>query len=44
MDNVRTLAHSNINVLNVGSAMKTEDPKTTWEEIMKEREARGVKI
>jgi pentose-5-phosphate-3-epimerase len=44
MDNVRTLAHSNINVLNVGSAMKTEDPKATWEALMKEREARGVKI
>lgn len=44
MDNVRTLAHSDINILNVGSAMKTEDPKKTWEELMSEREARGVKI
>ena len=44
IENVRTLAHSNINVLNVGSALKTDDPKTTWEELMKEREARGVRI
>lgn len=44
MDNVRALAHSDINILNVGSALKTEDPKKTWEELMKEREARGVKI
>lgn len=44
MDNVRTLAHSDINILNVGSAMKTDDPKATWEELMKEREARGVRI
>ena len=44
IENVRTLAHSNINVLNVGSALKTDDPKTAWEEMMKEREARGVRI
>ncbi len=44
MDNVRTLAHSDINILNAGSAMRTEDPKATWEAMMKEREARGVKI
>ncbi len=44
IENVRTLAHSDINVLNVGSAIKTEDPKATWEELMKEREARGVRI
>ena len=44
MDNVRTLAHSDINILNAGSALRTEDPKTAWEALMKEREARGVKI
>ena len=44
MDNVRALAHSDINILNVGSALKTDDPKKTWEELMKEREARGVRI
>jgi ribulose-phosphate 3-epimerase len=44
IENVRTLAHSDINILNVGSAMKTDAPKGTWEELMKEREARGVRI
>lgn len=44
IENVRTLAHSDINILNVGSALKTEDPKKTWEELMEEREARGVRI
>ena len=44
IENVRALSHSDINILNVGSAMKTDDPKTTWEDLMKEREARGVRI
>lgn len=44
MDNVRTLAHSDINILNAGSSLRTEDPKAAWEALMKEREARGVKI
>lgn len=44
LENLRTLAHSDINILNVGSAMKTEDPKATYEELMQEREARGVRI
>ena len=44
LENVRTLAHSDINILNVGSALKTEDPKATWEELMTERTARGVRI
>ena len=45
MDNVRTLAHSDINILNVGSAIfKSEDPKASWEALMEEKGGRGVKI
>jgi ribulose-phosphate 3-epimerase len=45
MDNVRTLAHSNMNVLNAGSSIaKTDDPKKAWEELMNEKTQRGVKI
>ena len=45
MANVRTLAHSNINVLNVGSAIvKSEDPKKAFEELSSEATQRGVLI
>ncbi len=45
IENVRALAHSDINVLNAGSAIaKTEDPKTSWEELVKEKTQRGVRV
>lgn len=45
IENVRTLAHSDINVLNVGSAIvKAADPKKAWEELMEEKTQRGIRI
>ena len=45
IENVRTLAHSDINILNVGSAIiKAEDPKAAWEELSAEATQRGVRI
>lgn len=45
MENVRALAHSDINILNVGSAIsKAEDPKTAFEELSAEATQRGVLI
>ena len=42
-DNVRTLAHSNINVINVGSyILKADDPKAAYEELCTEAIQRGV--
>jgi pentose-5-phosphate-3-epimerase len=45
VENVRTLAHSDINVLNVGSAiMKAPDPKAAWNELEEEKKKRGVRV
>ena len=45
MDNVRTLAHSDINILNAGSSIaKKDDPKKSWEELMQEKTQRGIRI
>lgn len=45
LENIRTLAHSNINVLNVGSAIvKSPDPKTAYEDLRVESTQRGVRI
>jgi ribulose-phosphate 3-epimerase len=45
VENVRTLAHSDINVLNVGSAiMKAPDPKVAWNELEEEKKKRGVRV
>ena len=45
IDNVRTLAHSDINILNVGSAiMKAPDPKAAWDELETEKKQAGVRI
>ena len=45
IENVRTLAHSDINILNVGSAIaKAADPKKAWEELMEEKTQRGIRI
>ena len=45
MENVRALAHSNINILNVGTAIaKTEDPKASFEALSTEATQRGVLI
>ena len=45
MKNIRALAHSNINVLNVGSAIvKAEDPKAAFDELAEEATQRGVLI
>ncbi|MDO4967567.1 MAG: hypothetical protein Q4E70_02265 [Candidatus Saccharibacteria bacterium] len=45
MTNVRTLAHSDINILNVGSAIiKAEDPKKAFEDLSEEATQRGVLI
>ncbi len=44
-DNVRTLAHSNIHVLNVGSYIfKADDPKAAYEGLVTEATERGVLI
>lgn len=44
-DNVRTLAHSNIHVLDVGSYIfKADDPKAAYEELVEEAPKRGVLI
>lgn len=44
-DNVRTLAHSNINVLNVGSYIfEAQDRKAAYEELKAEAVQRGVAI
>ncbi|MBR1875023.1 hypothetical protein IJ798_01420 [Candidatus Saccharibacteria bacterium] len=43
--NVRALAHSDINILNVGSAIiKAEDPKAAYDELTEEATQRGVLI
>jgi len=45
MTNVRALAHSDINILNVGSAIiKAEDPKKAFEDLSEEATQRGVLI
>ncbi len=44
-DNVRTLAHSDINILNVGSyILKATDSKVAYEELVEEAVQRGVAI
>lgn len=45
LDNVRTLAHSDINIINVGSYIaKSADPKKAWEELEEEKTQRGIRI
>lgn len=45
IDDVRTLAHSDINILNAGSSIiKAEDPKKAWEELEEEKTQRGIRI
>lgn len=45
IENIRTLAHSDINVLNVGSAIaRSSDPKKAWEDLKHESTERGVRI
>ncbi|MBR3256976.1 hypothetical protein IKG02_01650 [Candidatus Saccharibacteria bacterium] len=45
MSNVRALAHSDIDIINVGSALsKSPDPKKTFTELSEEIEKRGVVI
>lgn len=45
LNNVRTLAHSDINVLNVGSFIqKSPDPKKAYEDLMTEMKQRGVAL
>ena len=45
LENIRMLAHSNLNVINVGSAIvKTPDPKSAYEELKTEAVQRGVRI
>lgn len=45
IENIRALTHSNINILNVGSAIvKAEDPKKAFEELSEEATQRGVRI
>ena len=43
LTNVRALAHADLNVINVGSAIsKTQDPKAAYHQLIEESKKRGI--